>query len=204
MLKAISRMPNFLSTTELAREARRVDGAKAFFSLFPSAWKSVEREVWKLEGRQVYKEPGNPSWELLSKGDLEGAMQLIPATRQADVPLYDSLAERSVRFLRLRPVVFPLSNYLQWELGSYAFNEEHGESIYFLEQPTDIFDNFVCHDFMVFDTQRAFIHDYDADGLIQGGWELTTTEGVSALRELYKALLDQAEPYRAFLERHSF
>jgi len=194
-------MPRLVSTTELVGGARRIDGGKAFFGLFPLAWKSVEREVWKLETRQEYQESGNLSWELFSKGDLEGAMEALASFRQKDVPLYSSLAEKNVRFLRLRPVVLPLTSYLRWELGAYAFNEAHGESIYFVERALEanLFDSYAHHDFVLFDERLALIHDYDFQGTIQGGWELNSREGMLRLRELYQLLLDHAEPYREFL-----
>jgi uncharacterized protein DUF6879 len=203
MLRATFQMPSFVSTTELVREAKRIEGAKAFFALFPSAWESVEREVRKLELRQEYQEPGNPSWELLAKGDFKGAMQTISASRQQDVSLYTSLSARNIRFLRLRPVVFPLTTYLQWELGSYAFNAEYGELIYFVDRTAaEPLLEFAHHDFLLFDERLALIHDYDASGLIQGGWELTSREGVLKLHELYQSLLERAEPYRDFLAHH--
>ena len=197
-------MSNLTSTTEIVRNARRLDSAKDFFALFPAAWREVKGEVRKLETRQEYQEPGNPSWELLKKGDFDGAMKALPATREEDVPLYRSLDERGVRFLRLRPVALPLTDYLRWEIGAYDFNSKHGELIYFVEwdATADLFERYARHDFMTFDDDLALVHDYNENGLIQGGWEVNSTADVTALGALYQDIFSGSVPYSQYLETH--
>ncbi len=197
-------MPSLVATTELVRQARRIDGGKAFFGSFKAAWASVQREVWKLETRQTYEEPGNPSWERQAQGDFEGAVRLVPAAREGDLPLYASLAERKVRFLRCRPVSWPLTPYLRWEIEVYKFNAAHGEEIFFFDADSaaDPPIRFAEHDFMVFDDRIAFVHDYDAAGSIQGGWELTSPDAIAELRALYQELLRRSTPFQEFLATH--
>jgi hypothetical protein len=197
-------MPSLVSTAELVREGRRFDGAEAFFGRFSPAWASVQREVWKLETRQTYEEPGNPSWERLAQGDFEGAVRLIPSVREADLALYASLAARKVRFLRCRPVSQPLAPYLRWEIEVYKFNAAHGEEIFFFDAAAaaDPPIRFAEHDFMIFDDRVAFVHDYDAAGSIQGGWELTSPDAIAELRALYQELLGRSTPFREFLATH--
>lgn len=197
-------MSKAVSTSDLVRKARRLQDAEAFFALFPSAWRSLRREVWKLETRQVYQEPGNPSWELLVEGDLAGALALIPSVRQVDVDLYNSLAERGVEFLRCRPVQLPLTSYLEWELGCYDFNAKHGEKIFFVDrnESSELFDSYALHDFLIFDDHLALVHDYDDKGLIRGGWEITAAEDIKRLRELYECVRQAAVPFLDFLGSH--
>lgn len=157
----------------------------------------------KLETRQAYREPGNPSWDALDASDFERALKLLPDARAEDVDLYRNLAQRDVSFIRLRPVVFPLSAYLKWELHCYVFNAAQGEQIYFVEYEKHraLFENNLRHDFMLFDDLLGLIHDYDADGLIRGGWETTSPPDIAALTALFEQLLHSAEPFMEFLTR---
>src|SRR5690606_36659391 len=98
-------------------------------------------------------ESGQSSFEAWMAGDRARAQALVDESRQDDVPLYASLKERNVDFVRCRPVRKPLSSYLQWELQCYHFNAQHGERILFLDDAVfqRAFAADIQHDFMVFD-----------------------------------------------------
>ncbi len=190
------------STTVITRSGRRLSGADSFFGRFAPAWSSVSREVLKLETRQEYREPGNPSWEKFAEGDFDEALRLLPQTRSVDVPLYDSLSARGVRFTRCRPVSFPITPYLRWEIACYDFNSKHGESILFvaIEDVAALMSDYLHHDFMVFDDTIAFVHDYDQDGEIRGGWETTDRTSIVELTELFTKFREHSRPYKEFLQ----
>ena len=197
-------MPELASTNDVAQAGERLASAEAFFALFPAAWDAVAREVLKLETRQEYREPGNASWEMLEAGDPEEASRLLPDSRAVDVPLYEALRRRGVDFVRCRPVAFPLTAYLQWELGCYEFNARHGEQILFVasDDVHELLENRGRHDFIVFDDTIAFVHDYDETGEIRGGWAIRDREGIIALRDLFHAFRDRCEDYKIFLKKN--
>src|ERR1700733_2554972 len=203
MQRAIFHLSEFPSTDDIVRGGRRLEGGDAFFRRLTAAWKVLRKEALKFETRQSYEEPTNVSWKLWGNGDLKGSIEVLPAVRAADVPLYQMLAERNVRFIRLRPVQFPLTDYLKWEIECYHFNSRHGEQIYFVDHTAArrLFDSYARHDFVLFDECLALVHDYDEAGLIRGGWEITRPEAVRCLRNLYWTIVDLAEPYLQFLNR---
>lgn len=193
-------MHELISTSRLIAEGQRLEGGQKFFARFPSGWAAVRREVLKLETRQEYREPGNHSWELLESGDEVGAIKALRAAREVDSPLYASLAQRGVKFIRCRPVRFPLTKYLGWELQCYAVNVEKGELVYLLReaQAEELFQSIALHDFVIFDDCLAFVHDYDERGEIVGGWEVTSSEAVAGLRRIFSVILELAVPMSEF------
>ena len=193
-----------VTTTSIAAGAERLDSSAEFFTRFRPYWKSVGSKVRKLETRQTYREPGNRSWEVLLQEGLSEALELLPEARAVDVPLYTSLQERGVRFVRVRPVELPMSLYLQWELGCYDFNSSYGEEIRVLDSNDFAvrFGEQVHHDFMVFDDLIAFIHDYDDEGEIRGGWMVSSPPGIRELSNVYDLILGASIPYRDYLHKH--
>jgi hypothetical protein len=191
-------------TPEIIRDARRQSGPGAFFRAFPDAWSRATHTVLKLETRQEYREPGNPSWEKLIDGNLEEALRLVPAARAVDTPLYESLRQRGVRFLRCRPIRFPLTLYMRGEIACYEFNAAHGEEILFADckEVAELLQTRARHDFMVFDRFVAFIHEYDEHGEIQGGWQTANPRHILALVEVFEEFKAHCIPYRRALEGH--
>jgi len=192
------------STTDVAATAtRRLSSPDAFFGCFAEAWKKASEIVRKVETRQDYREPGNPSWERLAAGDFDDAVRTVPDARAADVPLYESLRQRGVHFVRCRPVGDPISLYLRWEIACYDFNAAHGEEILFapLALAAPLLRDRIHHDFMVFDQNVAFIHDYDSTGEIRGGWMVTNKDDIAALIEMFEELEGLCVPYSEFLGR---
>jgi hypothetical protein len=86
-------------------------------------------DSWKLERRQDFREPGDPSWEALARGDWERAARLIEARRGELLDLSRLAARHDCRLLRVRVVEQPLTPYLQWELHLLRVRAECGELI---------------------------------------------------------------------------
>jgi len=193
------------STKDIASKAKYFDTPSSFFSNFPSAWNTVKSTVWKLETRQVYIEAGNASYELLRDGKKNEAIDLVPVVREEDRELYEDLMKREVEFIRCRPVAFPLTQYLEWEIACYHYNASHGEKIFFtdLRQWEKKFQPYALHDFMVFDTDLAFIHNYDPQGEISGGWMTINKDHVATLKTLFADIRSVSIEYTAFLRTHS-
>lgn len=187
-------MPNYVSTIEIVEEMSYFSSASDFFSNFHEAWRDVKNHVFKLETRQSYREPGNPSYDELEKGNFVKAVELIEESKKEDIKLYLSLKDRNVKFYRCRPISFPISDYLQWELECYKFNSLHGENI-FISKTNEIYQNYALHDFMVFDDTLAFVHDYNHQGEIIGGWKSTNRNIIDNLSILFLCIKEKSESF---------
>lgn len=85
----------------------------------------------KLERRQEFREPDDPSWRALDAGDWKEAIRLIDERRdeiQAPVRETSGFAMR-----RLRIVEKPYSAYLRWELYYIRLRAEASEDIRVLD-----------------------------------------------------------------------
>lgn len=194
---------NHLSTKNIvAQHGSYIDNPKDFFSKFPDAWTNARFQVVKLETRQVYREPGNESYEALEAGAFDEAVRLMEKSRQCDIALYESLEKRGIDFIRCRPVVYPISEYLRWEMESYKFNAKRGEKIYFTEDLAT-FKSMALHDFMVFDRDFAVVHDYSDAGEIMGGWVVRSPLAIDDLLYIFALIKSRAgrfEHSRAYQE----
>ena len=84
------------------------------------------RDSWKLERKQYFKESNSPSWNAFRRGDLAEAQRILkdraPALREAA----EDAATRGAVFRRVRIVEQPLTPYMQWELRSLRVRSENG------------------------------------------------------------------------------
>ncbi|WP_221274542.1 DUF6879 family protein [Thaumasiovibrio subtropicus] len=180
-------MPKLFSTETLTRDMIYFCSASDFFSNFPAAWKNVSTRVYKLETKMSYQETDNPSYDAYIRGDLDKAIELIKKSKEKDYPVYESLRKRGVNVYRCRPVLLPLSDYLNWEFECYKENSKQGELI-FLSEGLDIYKTHALHDFMLFDDKVALVHNYDENGLIQGGWMTTDSNKIASFKTLLNIL----------------
>jgi len=194
-------MNKLLPTSELIKEMEYFDTPSLFFGEFTTAWKNVKNQVLKLETRQTYFENGK-SWEALIKGDPEKSLELLAEERSIDINLYLNLMEKCVEFIRCRPIQLPLSEYIKWEFKSYKINAVFNEKIFFLfrEDEEQIFNELALHDFMIFDKEIAFIHDYDVNGEIKGGWKTTDNQKINNLLFLYSLIKSSAHDFKNFIK----
>jgi hypothetical protein len=191
---------NFVSTHEIVKNETYFTDAKTFFANFPEAFSSSCFQVLKLETRQEYQEHESLSYKAMKKGDWKKSLDLIPSDRQIDIPLYNDLKNRGVDFIRCRPLEFPLTEYMCWELEVLRFNDTIGESVLCcnLAQCKDVFERFANHDFMVFDTKIAFVHHYNEQGLIVGGWKIENLKKILSLQKLFAFIKAECKPIQFF------
>lgn len=194
-------MNNIVSTTEIIKTAEYFSTHEKFFSNFPKAWSELKNTVYKLETKQVYDETGNISYDTLLKDGLSASIDLIPEVRECDLPLYKELNLKNISFLRCRPVELPLTLYLKWEFECYVINWNYGESIFCLDYTDnyDLFNLYAHHDFMIFDESVAFVHNYDENGLIKGGWKIETKELINSLKLLFNHINAKSQPFDKYL-----
>ncbi len=189
------------STDHIIKGAEYCHEPLIFFSHFSSAWQGLRDKVRKLETRQSYHEPENPSYCAFLRGDFDLAITLIQESKlQDEAEIYTLCRDRNIDFIRCRPIAFPLTDYLKWEVENYKYSIEAGEKIFYcdLKDTSSVFDEFAKHDFMVFDSSIAFIHDYDEQGLIRGGWIIKKESSIHALCALHNYILLKSDPFDLF------
>ncbi|MDA3625161.1 hypothetical protein OU415_06925 [Saccharopolyspora sp. WRP15-2] len=84
---------------------------------------------WKLERRQSFREPGNPSWDALVEHGWRESLRIVESQRDEFAEEVREADQLGVELLRIRVVEVPLTPYLQWELHSLVVRAECGEQI---------------------------------------------------------------------------
>jgi hypothetical protein len=186
------------STDDLCDTGEYFGSPQDFLASFGAAYDSVRGQLLKYEGQQEYQEINNPSYDAFLRGDMPAAIALIRTSKKGDGPFYKKLATDKVDIVRVRSVKVPRSRYLDWEIENYKVSEEYGERIYFFnyEQLRDLLETNVRHDFMIFDSRLAFIHNYDDHNVLRGGWRLQDFESICKLLTLFAILKANAVHYR--------
>lgn len=170
----------------LLDSAERFNGEEDFFNSFSPAMDSVRSQILKLETRQTYIE-NSESLKLYLKGDLKNSIELLKEERKKEKSDYDYFLKNKIEFIRCRPISIPRTKYIEWEMESYKISSQYGEKIFFCHyrQIEEILKKYATHDFMIFDARFAFIHDYNSDGRLVGGWRVTNTDSIIQLLSLF-------------------
>ena len=193
-------MINLPRTEKLIDGEEYFDSSSLFFSHFGGAFSATRCQILKVETRQSYQEPGSPTFDALASGDWDKSMSLLEESRSVDLELYQSLRQRGVDFIRCRPISFPMSDYMRWEMEVYRYNSEHCERIFCCNYDAvdTLFERHIQHDFMVFDSRIAFVHNYNEEGLNVGGWKIENQDKIIQLQSLFIFLKAQCQPFEMF------
>ena len=163
---------------------------------------AAQGQILKVETLQHYDEGQNQSFQAFLSGEKDKARSLLWAAKSEDRALYSDISSRCVEFLRCRPVVFPMSDYMRWEIENYKVVEELGERVYLCNHisVSELMNSIIQNDFMAFDLRAAFIHDYDKAGRLVGGWEVSVSEDILNLHALFFSLKTMSKPLRCFID----
>jgi hypothetical protein len=177
----------FSSTESIITGASYFETPTKFFSKFSTAFDLSRSQILKIETRQFYVEKENVSYNAMVRGDWALSMEMLHQSRQEDADLYEDLNKKGVDFIRCRPVQFPISAYIKWEVEVYRINSSFGERIFCSNVVAVdwLFEKYIKHDFMVFDSRVALIHNYDESGEIQGGWIIHDHDKIVELQKLF-------------------
>jgi hypothetical protein len=185
----------------LPRQGAYFRDSETFFSKFTPLMESTTTSVVKLESRQDYQEPGNPSFEALKSGDERSAIDKLWETRHsADRENCVSMCRKGISWTRIRLVERPLTDYTRWELHSYDISVRYGERILIVDitgQPASSPIRRLS-DFLIFDGKAVMAHDYDSSGLIKGGWVIDTPEQVRRYADAIALCMKTAVPLGVF------
>ncbi|GAB3977222.1 hypothetical protein GCM10029978_066350 [Actinoallomurus acanthiterrae] len=154
--------------------------------------------VLKLERRQAFREPEDPSWRALDAGDWREAIRLIDGRRD---DIQDPvLSYPDVELRRLRIVDKPYTPYLQWELYYIRLRAEAGEQIHILdagsirhlEQGTPLPET------VIIGSQIMYEVIYDDNGDLRGARKITDTHVVQATAHDIHGLFVTAKTLQMF------
>ncbi|SFY53274.1 DUF6879 family protein [Streptomyces sp. F-1] len=148
---------------KLELDAYREDFRRRDFAV--DGWDS-----WKLERRQHFREPGDPSWEAFARGDWPEALRLIEAQRAGLLDLSRLAARHRCRPLRVRVVEPPLTPYLQWELHLLRVRAECGELIRVIgpEHVAAYEDTGPVPELITLNDDTVYEIRYDTEGVLEG------------------------------------
>jgi hypothetical protein len=185
-------------TDDLTSSGEYFGSPQDFLASFGAAYDAVRGQLLKFEGRQEYHEIDNPSYEAFLRGETNRAIELIRQAKKGDEPFYNKLAADKVEIIRVRPIKIPRSKYLNWEIENYKVSETYGERIFFFHyhQLAELLETKVHHDFMIFDARFAFLHNYDDNNVLLGGWRFQDLESICKLLSLFAVLKANSYHYR--------
>ncbi|KAB8192992.1 hypothetical protein FH608_021865 [Nonomuraea phyllanthi] len=167
---------------------------------FREASRGVTGRVYKLERRQTFQEPGNPSWEAFAAGDMKRALELIEEDRAAQRDFRRIFDDRAAAFYRLRVIEDPLSRYLRWELAHFRLNAEEGEKIYIVNQAmiADLDLRYDLADYTIFDRSLAFFLNYSDDGLFLHADMVSDPAALAELVDISEEILARSIPFEDY------
>lgn len=167
---------------------------------FREASRGVTGRVYKLERRQTFQEPGNPSWEAFAAGDMKRALELIEEDRAAQRDFKRIFDDRAAAFYRLRVIEDPLSRYLRWELAHFRLNAEEGEKIYIVNQAliADLDLRYDLADYTLFDRSLAFFLNYSDDGLFLHADMVSDPAALAELVDISEEILARSIPFEDY------
>ncbi|WP_035281398.1 DUF6879 family protein [Actinokineospora spheciospongiae] len=90
-------------------------------------------EFWKLERRQLFQEPGMPSWHAYLSGDWEEALRLAEELRPDLEQEYREDAARGIRTRWTKVVELPMTPFIQWAFHPLRVRAQSGEDMRVVE-----------------------------------------------------------------------
>ena len=192
-------MPDLLSdvaTSYLALEDYIAD--------YQRATEQLAAPIWKLELGQVFREPGNPSWEAYADHRWEDALQHLQKSSEELSEYFAALRAQGSSFFRVRAVTRPLSGYLQWE--SHALNARYlaGEQIRVVS--TDVITTLQSGhgeipELVILGQLTGYAVDYRPDGTPRGATKFDDSGAIARCSRLIEDLYQQGEEFGAFFQR---
>lgn len=168
-------------------------------------WKHADQArggFWKIERRQDFQEPEEPSWAAMMAGDWDRALNLIAEMRviaERQTVSDDARASR-----RIRVVEPPFCPYLQWEMHVLKVRAEIGAQeirvldasrVRTLEADHQLPEIVILGEAVLYEVL------YDPNGLHYGGRRIDSRNVIAACRREAAALYDQGEDLLPFFER---
>jgi hypothetical protein len=174
----------------------------AFRNRFLAEWKQSDRRFLKVERRQEYAEPDDPSYQAFARGDFPKAQELVAERLREQESFYKPARDKGLELVRLRIVEFPLTDYLRcYELPSYRVSEELGEDIRITpaEPIEPLLARLGVPDFLLFDDRCVLVNTYDQSSAPSGALLVTDSGVVQSYIDAAEDLRAASVPLQSFL-----
>lgn len=171
--------------------------ADGYLADFWPYFRSMEGVFWKLECRQSFREPRNPSWQALDRGDWHEALRIIDATaEEIRAPVLEA---PGFPMRRVRLVARPYTPYLRWELHFIRLRAEAGERIRVLD--SEVLEDRAMPELVILGSSVMYEVLYDESGTLSGARKFLDSEVIESCRHEVDKLYARGEDLLAFLER---
>ncbi len=173
-----------------------------FRERFLKEWHASSTRFLKVERRQNYAEPSDPSYQAFARGNFAEAHRLVAERIREQEPFYRPARARGVDLLRIRIVDQPLSSYLRdYELPSYVISAQLGERIVVTRADAirQILDEFRVPDFLLFDARCVLVNRHSEAGTPDGALLVDEPSLVDEYRSVAERLLASAVGLDSFL-----
>lgn len=162
------------------------------------------QDVWKLERRQAFREPGAANWEAFARGDWAESLRLTEARRESIRQYLERNRMRGVGIYRVRVVERPIIPYVQFELASLRVRAECGAAIRVVgPQAVEVLetDGKPLPELVSVGDETLYEIRYDATGVPDGAVRYADAELVARFRAACRELFDAGEDVRSFHAR---
>ncbi|MCD0447667.1 hypothetical protein LO762_00420 [Actinocorallia sp. API 0066] len=166
-------------------------------------WETREPGFWKLERQQVFKEPGEPSWEAFAAGDWDASLRSI-REREADyADYYRRVADHGFVSHRVRIVEKPFSPYLRWELHLLAMRHAKGglTSVVHASDVAEFEKSGPLPEIYTLGTDVMYEAVYNDDGVLEAANRFTDSALISTCQRFIEDLYRAGEPLDTFMAR---
>jgi hypothetical protein len=160
---------------------------------------------YKLERRQTFREPRDPSWEAFIAGDWDTVLAMLDGEdRELAARVAGHARKYGYTTQRIRVVEFPISPYLQWEMQFFRLLVEEGQDLRVLrtEQVADFETKAMLPEVVVLGEHTMYEIVYDEAGTPDGGRRIDDPEVIHGCRAELAELFEQGEPLLEFFEEH--
>ncbi|WP_188991944.1 DUF6879 family protein, partial [Saccharopolyspora thermophila] len=164
---------------------------------------SAGHDSWKLERRQHFREPGNPSWEAFARHDWPEAMRLIQSQREEFSAESEEAERIGVTLFRIRVVAKPFTPYLHWELHLLKARADCGEKIRVLavEDVAPFESHEALPEILTVGRDTVYEIRYSDDGVLDGAVRHTDLEAATRCKDFLADLYARGEELDRFFWR---
>jgi hypothetical protein len=173
----------------------RVDDA-GFRAAYDDVWPRCRERFLKLEAFYEYQEPDNVSLQAFIAGDVARSRAVIQEGLKRSLPFYAQVRAMNIDLHRVRPVPWPLTDYLKWEFISYQESIRQGERISIYRDTVGAAYLYPkVSDFLIFDDFACFLHCYTDSGDFKGGVVVKDKGVVNEVAEIHHHIASLAVPF---------
>lgn len=178
-------------------------GVDDYFADFWERFGHLDGDLWKLERRQEFREPGYPSWDSFAAGRVADSLALAEAGRVEILDYQRRLFERHIESRRVRVAASPPTPYLWWESHILKIRAEAGEQIRIVdaESVTRYEAAGPLPEIVILGPAVLYDVQYDADGVVTGAHRYAQSELIASWLGFIAELFDAGEPFSAYFAR---